>query len=536
MTDIGTIQTAQVKTGNAAAAAGAAGGAAALSGTGTGVFGALGGLSFMDMIFARGLAAAQTQAADGATAQNTGGKPALFTQIAFTANTQSLSAEQLAAVAPDTLPGISSADMALLYPEIFAASADADVTLTGDAALSGQSGEAAAGLVTTEALPPVPLSARKEIADIIQTLLKGVPQQNGRIDESALIATPLTPADLAALAEQVAAQTGTDKALVAAVIKILPPQIKAAIKLTPQVPKDGDITGAEASKNAAIGVPVALNTPMNDTKIETADDLAARLNAVIPDGDGKTAPQFTPTPTVPKDGAAPNNAPGTHAAAQAAHAQAVAQNAAGGSAVAAQAGASLDSLLNSAGWDSIYPDGLDWTQTTGAGAHNSLTLTGPSQFASLVANAQSATAPHPATQMVAATITKATGEGETKSMTLKLDPPELGRVEVRLDFGKEKGMKAHIVVEKPETYMMLQRDAHVLERALQDSGLAADGGGLSFSLSQDGGLFDDGHSGGNRGGGGSGGRGDGGEAEQIIETTMNWSVDANGMTHYDILA
>ena len=185
----------------------------------------------------------------------------------------------------------------------------------------------------------------------------------------------------------------------------------------------------------------------------------------------------------------------------------------------------------------MYPDGLEWAQGSSAGAAPSLNLTGPSQFASLVAHAQSAASPHPATQMVAATLTRAAAEGETKTMTLKLDPPELGRIEIRMDFGKEKGMKAHIVTEKPETHLMLQRDAHVLERALQNAGLDTSEGGLSFTLSQDGNLFSDGHDGGNRGaGGGDASAGENADGEEIIETTMTWSVDADGMTHYDILA
>lgn len=37
-------------------------------------------------------------------------------------------------------------------------------------------------------------------------------------------------------------------------------------------------------------------------------------------------------------------------------------------------------------------------------------------------------------------------------------------------------------MERVETLEILQRDAHTLERSLQDAGLRADSGGLSFSL------------------------------------------------------
>lgn len=566
MTEIGTTQSAPVKTGNAAPS-GVTGNA--------GMFGGLSGLNFMDLLFGNSMTTGLTNAIQNATpaADGKGPKAALFTQIAFTANTQTLTAQQLASVAPDTLPGISTADMALLYPENFAADADnATVTLTTDAdataevtvtvpATTEQSGETAAGLLTTQALPPVPLSARKDIAAIIKTLLHGTPQTAGNgadgdtTDESALIATALTPAQLAVLTDKLneLGETGAsgDKSaaagLIAAIVKLLPPQSKnilpenasvqaqASSALTTfgqpkkaQKDKNGDITGAEALLPAQ-------TVAATDIVSKAADSLAAHLNAVLT-GDKET-PIFAPNgPTAGKDGqqvpnftAANNN----NATAQ----NAASHSNAGGSAIGATGGESLDSLLNSAGWDSIYPDGLDWTQNTSGTQHGTLSVTGTTQFASLVAHAQSATTPHPATQMVAATLTKTVSDGETKSLTLKLDPPELGRVEIKLDFAKEKGMKAHIVVDKQETYLMLQRDSHVLQRALEDAGLTADGNGLSFELSQNGGTFDDGHNGSNRGGGGSSGRGDSViDTEQTIESTMNWSVDAHGMTHYDILA
>ena len=42
------------------------------------------------------------------------------------------------------------------------------------------------------------------------------------------------------------------------------------------------------------------------------------------------------------------------------------------------------------------------------------------------------------------------------------------------------------IADRPETLDMLQRDARVLERALNDAGLRADSGGLSFNLRSDG--------------------------------------------------
>lgn len=157
---------------------------------------------------------------------------------------------------------------------------------------------------------------------------------------------------------------------------------------------------------------------------------------------------------------------------------------------------------------------------------------------SAVTQAQSAAQAHPATQLIAATIQKGAASGETKNLTIRLDPPELGKLNAELHFGKEKTLKAIITVEKPETYLMLQRDSSALERSLADAGLDLSGGGLSFELAEQGFDFDDGNQrGGGHNQGGTGAGGSGGEAEEIIQSTMTWHVDPeSGMTRYDIWA
>lgn len=156
---------------------------------------------------------------------------------------------------------------------------------------------------------------------------------------------------------------------------------------------------------------------------------------------------------------------------------------------------------------------------------------------SLVTQSHAATLPHPATQMVAASMKKLAGNGETTEIRLKLDPPELGRVEIKMSFGKDSAVKAVLIAEKPETFMMLQRDAQILERALQDAGLEADGNSLSFELAQDGQDFSqDGRHDGDRNKTGLNGNESDAE-ETVIETTMNWHVDpSSGHMRYNILA
>ena len=72
-------------------------------------------------------------------------------------------------------------------------------------------------------------------------------------------------------------------------------------------------------------------------------------------------------------------------------------------------------------------------------------------------------------------------------MVVQLEPAELGRVEVRLDFGHEGKMSALIATDRPDALDLLQRDARALERSLEQAGLRLDSGGLSFALKRDGG-------------------------------------------------
>lgn len=112
-------------------------------------------------------------------------------------------------------------------------------------------------------------------------------------------------------------------------------------------------------------------------------------------------------------------------------------------------------------------------------------------------------ATHPASQALAIILQKSTDSGAPKQFVVHMDPPELGKVDVRVSFGKDKGVKALLTIEKPETFAMLQRDANLLERSLQGSGLDAKSG-LEFSLANKGHDFNQnlgGGSGGERGGG-----------------------------------
>ena len=65
---------------------------------------------------------------------------------------------------------------------------------------------------------------------------------------------------------------------------------------------------------------------------------------------------------------------------------------------------------------------------------------------------------------------------------IRLDPPELGRVEVQLSLDDSGKAQASLVVDKPQTLELLQRDAANLTRSLNDAGVSLSNNGLNFSL------------------------------------------------------
>jgi flagellar hook-length control protein FliK len=69
-----------------------------------------------------------------------------------------------------------------------------------------------------------------------------------------------------------------------------------------------------------------------------------------------------------------------------------------------------------------------------------------------------------------------------KQFEIRLDPPELGRIEVRMKVDRQGQISSHVIADRPDTLTLLRRDGAGLERALQDAGFKTAGDGLQFSL------------------------------------------------------
>lgn len=74
-----------------------------------------------------------------------------------------------------------------------------------------------------------------------------------------------------------------------------------------------------------------------------------------------------------------------------------------------------------------------------------------------------------------------------RQFEIRMDPPELGRVEVKLQLNSsDNRVHAVLSAERPETLASLQRSSSELERALAEAGLDLADSGLEFELSQGG--------------------------------------------------
>jgi flagellar hook-length control protein FliK len=78
-------------------------------------------------------------------------------------------------------------------------------------------------------------------------------------------------------------------------------------------------------------------------------------------------------------------------------------------------------------------------------------------------------------------VVRQVADGNTR-FQIRLDPAELGRIDVKLDIDSSGRVNARLIVEKPETLDLMQRDQRGLERALQQAGLDGQKTNLEFSL------------------------------------------------------
>lgn len=73
-------------------------------------------------------------------------------------------------------------------------------------------------------------------------------------------------------------------------------------------------------------------------------------------------------------------------------------------------------------------------------------------------------------------------EAGRRVFDIRLDPPELGSIGVRLEFNGDGQMRAMLAADRVEALELLRRDAPELMRMMREAGIDLAGNGLSFSL------------------------------------------------------
>jgi flagellar hook-length control protein FliK len=144
--------------------------------------------------------------------------------------------------------------------------------------------------------------------------------------------------------------------------------------------------------------------------------------------------------------------------------------------------AGFSALVSSGAGTSSGQSGTGVGHTTADGLPNFgfavATPTAPSAPGAVSATAS--TAPVPITGLAVAIAARA--QAGSNQFDIRLDPPELGRIDVRLDVDRDGQVTTHVAADRADTLALLQSQQPQLEQALEQAGLKTADNGLQFTL------------------------------------------------------
>ncbi|MDZ4692312.1 flagellar hook-length control protein FliK [Terricaulis sp.] len=309
-----------------------------------------------------------------------------------------------------------------------------------------------------------------------------------------------------------------------------PPPIVAAAPLTPEA--DSETQQAESTETQGVQQPVkqetaktsAADTPLAPAPAQTTQQQTP-IQVATPHTPAQPAPTSTPaaqpaTPTNAIQAAATATAPPRPSTAPVVQggktdaprgnvkAEAAAAKAAEHVAAQKSQGAAPNVSANMIDAALLAANTTDGSSTQSQAHLQATTSTAAAHTQHAVLD-QSVARAAPAAAQVAREIVRRF-DGETTRFELRLDPPELGRVEVRLEVSRDHRVTAVVAADSPQALSELVRHARDLEQVLQSAGLQLTENGLSFDLRQ---SRDEGGDG-ERSGGSAGADGE----EQLTET------------------
>lgn len=241
---------------------------------------------------------------------------------------------------------------------------------------------------------------------------------------------------------------------------------KARIK-TNELPASGEQTAApHDAANDALG---------NKTRSATSVDGGADLRSGAAGDTAAPASQDSsaqPTPTQAADDVAAGASAGGPASAPTEHANALAAGLTGIS--ASNASGSPDTQSGS---DPV-PKGVDGLPNFGFSAAAAGATSSTAPAASALAGASAAAVPIAGLAVAIA----ARAQAGSNQFEIRLDPPELGRIDVRLGIDRDGQVTSHVTADRADTLALLQNQQPQLERALEQAGLKTADNGLQFTL------------------------------------------------------
>lgn len=350
-----------------------------------------------------------------------------------------------------------------------------DIQTPGDEAIDPD--VALLGGPLPHAAPPPPMAAPVVVQIAASQPEQQTQPQNTDADAAPAIA-PQTPAPVAPENERAMAATAEP---VEQSAPVAGKQGQAEVK--PSAPTDAQQTpaqpqSAQTTQQQAQQIPAANTATEIETLPQPVRDAIAATIAPAPQALTQTAQHTTrvtqqPVETdaaAPKDGKAEASAPAVNAKAQAPR---TAANGVGN--------LTVDPITAAPQTPSSAPDSAQIAQS------NAITTTASQasthvQHAAIDSGAQRAA---PAAAQVGREIIRRFDGGNT-SFELRLDPAELGRVEVRMEVTRDHRVTAVITADDPQALTELARNARELEQQLQSAGLQLSDNGLSFDLRQGG--------------------------------------------------
>ncbi len=263
--------------------------------------------------------------------------------------------------------------------------------------------------------------------------------------------------------------------------KIKPQDVVGQTVGTATASADTTVTTGIAQAAAAVATTPAASKPA----VQAKNPVVAKEGAATAgDQDGTAATEDTSaTATTDAGNASASAAPQTEAAGKPkgenGKAEAAKADASGNNATLSAAPANAHSAIADAGQTPINSSG-NTHHAAGAIQTQHVSASSTSAPAAQLTATAATGAPVPLSGL-AMEIAATANSGKTR-FEIRLDPAELGRIDVRIDIDRHGQMTSHLTVERPETLQMLRQDANQLQRALDNAGLSTGNAGLQFSL------------------------------------------------------